>query len=425
MSLLQTDPLIAANEVWLRAQQNDSIYWCSIMITLFSFFVPFDLDTAVPVLKLILMEKYIGVNHEENFIGMIRGVKKHPGNDYRNFKCIISEITELRLLNNRLRYYGFVEHSSLERHKVTIQYLQAKNHFMASIFQKEEQTKIIFSLLEKEIKQTESWLNLDLFNIPQRFIGTLAYQRFFSSFVPLNDYPPPIDWMVKNSQYVAKSLWGYSHHQTSRIGMKKFLQAIFTDVTADLVTIDSHLKGIGIMIKKEWYHQDFMINMIAMQYQLLSLEVYLENFKSANPAYGIENARYQLLKKCKDLYRSLEKGSRETAQLIQKSCTRVLSYETGMKVTVSNYAGDFGLIINIYFVKANTTLDPVIDCFGGFSGYGKMSGNFYISNNYDKITDFLQSCTDLVKANKEVVLPIEKITNKIIDLFNKKDSEII
>jgi hypothetical protein len=423
MSLLEIDPMFLANQAWNKAQEEGSIYWCNIMITLFTYFIGVYLESSVPVLQLILMEKYLGIQHDQIFIGMIRESKKFPENDPHFFRYIIGQVNELHLLDYKLKSYKYIDYNSLERQKLSIQYLIAKNKFLMSMYRKEEKIGLLFSLLKAEIKKCEQWLSEDIIEIPQRFLRSLVDQGLCASFSPYSDYPEVKEEYTETLEATATTLWGFSLYQytnESENVLKKFLISKFKTITEDLVTIEKYLRGINLTMKSKWYHQDFMANSLAMQYQLLAIEMHLENYKFYKASTAGPNIeRYKLLMLCKSYYKALERGGRETAQKLEESCDTVDSFNTGIRVLVRDLSWEFGLVISIHLVESHKVLDPVIDFFASRSANQNIIfGDFYISDNFlPKIDQFIDACKKLIAAHKDVVIPIEELTKKITQLF--------
>ena len=424
MSFSQADLLNAITTVWSASKKLETRSLYSIMILMICFFdkLPYfaekdkkDKPEKVELLKFILIEKYLDILHDEDLINMFVSnmfvTKKSARKEAGFYKSVFGTITEIRKLMLKIRYEPPFNYDQLEQYKSIIFYLKTKLKLCNFIDRK---NVLLYSLIRNKIIAGEGRLGRIAILMPLEFMNTLLLEGgYHSSAISLNNYPSMKEVSFKTPDKICQSLWLYSLYQRNQESMVPSLETPYVDVRRSFDSIHEYLCGIGELIDGKWYHQDFMINFLAMKYQLLALETYLEN--TVIVRFTNELKKYELLKKSQKLYRQLEKSAIKVAKEIHESKVLVCKNGCNLKATLEDNA--FETFICVYCVKANPKINPIIECFVRLDRNDILWFNVYISDNYGKFREYLKGISELVGKYKEKLIVAENFDQELFAIF--------
>ena len=417
MSISKPDLLDAVKLVWSSVKKTKLRSWYTVMVLVLGSFdsLPYfserDKPEKIELFKFALIEEYLGVDHDEEIMKFFEA--KRPVKEVGFYRNVFESIVNARKFALKLRYDPPLNYIKLGHFKTTGLCMRTKIRLLSYLDGKNE---IIYSLIEKRIREIEARL---IINFPLKIIRLMLIDRgYYSPFISLS-YPKlkETERNIAKTDKLCQTLWFYSISQRDKKTMDPFLEKIFATVTTSFESINMHLSGIHKLIVCEWYHQDFLVNDIAMKFQLLAMEIYLDNLEINFFAYDMGLKRYELLSKCQELYRLLEKSGLKKAKSIHKS--RELVYRIPICLEASYAQSDerFIALVEIYTVKANPNLSPEINSIARLSHNNTLLFNVYISKHYGGIVKYLERFAELVAGYKERVIIVEVFTEELLKLF--------
>jgi hypothetical protein len=427
MSFSQDELLEAIAKVWTSAKKMEPRSLYSIMILIFCFFdkLPYFAEKNKPekveLLKFILIEKYLHVYHDEDLINMFVNnrliSKKMAGKRNGLYRSVLRTITHIRRLMLKIRCEPPFDYDQLDHYKSIVFYLKTK---LKLYFFLDRNNGLIYSLIRNKISVVEGRLGRKAIRIPFEFINVLFESGYHSSAISLNNYPSLRGVSLKAPDKVCQSLWLYSLSQRNLESTAPFLQKVYGDVKRNFDSIGEHLLVIQGLTDSKWHHQDFLINFLAMKYQLLALETHLENIFSIN--HNQEMEKYELLRKSQKLYRQLEKYEVEVVNEVYKGRELICKSKSSLKASLAGRK--YEAIINVYSVVANPNINPMIDCFVMLNGKNILLFNVYISENYHQFEGYLKGLSELLNKYKEVIIVVENFTQELFAIFKNANASL-